>query len=407
MHRNAVWFFVATILIWKPWPVAGRSVSAYTWEQSTCVAGCTPSRQVAYIAADGDIHELYNIAGTGWADADLTAITGGPPPSAGSPLVGHSWEIANSKSVAYIADDGHIHELYVDTYDQSWYHADLTALALGAPLAAGTPLAGYSFESGGSKQVAYIAADGHIHELYVFWHGDGWHDADLTLLTGSSRPPDISRPLVGFSSEAYGAKQVAYIDTGGVLHVLEADRGSGWHEVPCIPLACPLTGPPHVPPGSPLAGYSWDASSTWLWNLDYLGDGHRLIEVSPVLSSRNLTSVTGSPLPSSASPLAAYGSSRTGLINSAQIVYTTDDGDIHELSFFPNNTWAPADLTFLTGAPQPDGTVLLGYSSEVAGPSKQVVYTTADGHIYELYWAPGGAWTPTDLTGSTGAPPAQ
>ena len=100
---------------------------------------------MAYIATDGDIHELYVKVGGGRAEADLTAA---PQPAAGSPLAGVALEWGRSKQVAYIAADRHIHELFAFP-DSGWLHADLTALALGPPVADGSPLAGGTHSAAG------------------------------------------------------------------------------------------------------------------------------------------------------------------------------------------------------------------------------------------------------------------
>jgi hypothetical protein len=45
-------------------------------------------------------------------------------------------------------------------------------------------IATYAWEKGGTKQVVYRAADGHIHELFVAV-GGSWSHADLTQMTGA------------------------------------------------------------------------------------------------------------------------------------------------------------------------------------------------------------------------------
>ena len=89
---------------------------------------------------------------------------------------------------------------------------------------------------------------------------------------------------------------------------------------------------------------------------------------------------------------------------SKQIVFTTGDGHIHELYVNVGGAWNHADLTALAGAP-PATLVVNGYGWE-AGQSKQIVFTTGDGHIHELYVNAGGAaWNHADLTALAGAPP--
>ena len=42
-------------------------------------------------------------------------------------------------------------------------------------------IAAYAWEKGGTKQVVYRAADGHIHELFVA-EEEAWSHADLTQI---------------------------------------------------------------------------------------------------------------------------------------------------------------------------------------------------------------------------------
>jgi hypothetical protein len=87
---------------------------------------------------------------------------------------------------------------------------------------------------------------------------------------------------------------------------------------------------------------------------------------------------------------------------SKQVVYTTSDGHVHELSVTVGGAWQHADLTAITGAPV--GNLMGdGYSWET-GRSKQVLYRTDDGHLHELSVTVEGAWQHADLTAITGAP---
>jgi hypothetical protein len=63
---------------------------------------------------------------------------------AGSPLSGYEWAAGNSKQVVYLDGAGHVHELFVTT--GAWAHADLSALAGAPPAVAGSPLSGYQWD---------------------------------------------------------------------------------------------------------------------------------------------------------------------------------------------------------------------------------------------------------------------
>src|SRR6266404_360269 len=108
-------------------------------------------------------------------------------------LVGYSWEAGQSKQVVYLTADGHIHELYVGLGGGSWQHADLTALA-GAPRAEALGN-GYSWEVGKSKQVVYLTDRDRIHELYVGL-GGSWQHANLTNIADA--------PLAFILGNGYG-----------------------------------------------------------------------------------------------------------------------------------------------------------------------------------------------------------
>jgi hypothetical protein len=101
--------------------------------------------------------------------------------------------------------------------------------------------------------------------------------------------------------------------------------------------------------------------------------------------------------PTTAPPALAAGEA-----GAKQVVYTTADKHIHELSVTVGGSWQHADLTQLTGAP----IVYVGLSAYAweAGGSKQVLYKTADNHIHELYANVGGSWQHADLTQLTSAP---
>jgi len=49
-----------------------------------------------------------------------------------------------------------------------------------------TAIAGYEWKAGGSKQVVFLTANGHIHELFVSV-GGSWSHVDLTQMTGAPR----------------------------------------------------------------------------------------------------------------------------------------------------------------------------------------------------------------------------
>lgn len=81
------------------------------------------------------------------------------------PLIGYDWPVGQSKQVAYISQDHHIHELSIRKGGR-WQHADLAQRA-SAPLAGSRFLVGSAWPEAGMKQVAYLTQDGHVQELWT------------------------------------------------------------------------------------------------------------------------------------------------------------------------------------------------------------------------------------------------
>ncbi len=92
-----------------------------------------------------------------------------------------------------------------------------------------------------------------------------------------------------------------------------------------------------------------------------------------------------------------------------QIAYTSpmSNGHIHELVLLQDHSWTYEDIMEQPkAAPPSDGTALAGYGSKASG-SKYVVYTAADGHIHELAAGLVGSWRYTNLTQTAQADPAE
>jgi hypothetical protein len=310
-------------------------ITAYSWPSS---------KQVSYLTqADDHIHEIYfDFGGSQWKHADLTQLAGAPPCSY-RVMSGYGWNKASTKQVAYVTADGHIHELYVGV-GGSWKHADLTQIT-GAPSNAGSLISGYSWENGDTKQVVYKDVNGHIHELYV-GVGGSWKHADLTQLAGA--PVASGHFLAGFAWEEDNTKQVTYVTNDGHIHELYVS-----------------------------------AKTSWKW------------------THADLTIITGSPTGIAiGESFAAYAWPDGG---TKQVAFLGSGCHIHELYVGVGGSWKHADLTQLAGAPDPDTSGYFSGYSWKAGKSKQVVYTTGDGHVHELYVQVGGLkqWKDFVLPGLT------
>ena len=133
------------------------NLSGYDWPQGG-------TKQIAYVDGQSHMMELFVGFGDLWQSADLTVLTGAPPPD-GSAFAGYAWSAGGTKQVAYRDQKSHIIELFV-ARDSPWQWVDLTALT-GAPLLHQKPLTGYAWVWGATKQVAYVDDHGHMIELHV------------------------------------------------------------------------------------------------------------------------------------------------------------------------------------------------------------------------------------------------
>lgn len=197
--------------------IEGAALAAYAWEANK-------SRQVVYISGDGHIHELaVSLAGI-WSHTDLTDLTGAPLAD-GVTLVAFAWETAGTKQVIYTGNHGTIYELIAGV-DTAWQYTDVMSLT-SAPLVDGSALAAFAWETGGTKQVVYVGADHHVHEVMMEKRGR-WVYTDLTERIGA---PDASNEvIVGHEWSDQFAKHVVYLDTleNPHIHSLLLKHGSDW-----------------------------------------------------------------------------------------------------------------------------------------------------------------------------------
>lgn len=195
----------------------GTTLAAYAWETRR-------AKQVVFVSGDGHIHELMLAVGSTWNHSDLTDLTGAPLAD-GSTLAGYAWEGGDAKQVVYTGNNGNVYEL-VARADNKWRYVDLTSLT-SAPLASGSALAGFAWETGETRQVVYVGSERHIHELRMDLNGS-WTHMDLTHLTGA--PAASNGVIAGHEWTSQFAKHIVFLDTGENPHIhsLLLKHGSSW-----------------------------------------------------------------------------------------------------------------------------------------------------------------------------------
>jgi hypothetical protein len=348
------------------------------------------TKQVAYMNEEGHIHEMYVSVGHEWREADLTELVSAPRASDATTMVGYAWSERKTKQIAYMDRNHHIQELSVGI-GGNWEYHDLTMMAH-APLADGSVLTAFSWEAGHTKQVVFLDSNYHVQELHMGPNGN-WQVADLTALTNAPLADGAS--MIGFEWPVAGTKQIGYIDHNGHIQELSISPGGQWR----VTDLTALTNAPLADLGNlsvSLTGCAWAAGKTKQF---IYRDRHGHIQELFVSNGSNwrvadLTALTNASPANSLGGLCAFEWPEE---NTKQVAFV--DGNYHmcELYVSAGNAWQMADLTNITHAPRVLQRALAGFSWS-AGHTKQIVYVGPHNSIQELSVTPGGQWQVANLT---------
>ncbi|MBV9947098.1 MAG: hypothetical protein JOZ69_09640 [Myxococcales bacterium] len=343
---------------------------------------------VDFLDPNGDVHELRRDASAGWADGDLTVLTGAPAAGTGSALDAYVGSDGDSH-VDFVDGAGHVHELHSGT--GGWVDEDLTAAATpddvpsaDPPVAAASPhaLAGYA-ETGynANRHVDFLDANGHVHDLFG---AASWVDVDLTARTHA--PPARAGSAIAGYWGSNGSQHVDYVDASLDVHELSIRPGGFWSD---LDLTAVATGAPAAP-GASLVGY-WGSddgqpipfgsnAGVHVDFVDLAGHVHQLQYRSGNLVDDDLTCAAhGTPAwPSSA--LAGY----RGGNGDQRVVFVDAGGAVRELSSASGAAWVEVDLTAGTGNVAPVS-MTAGLAAFAAGDgSRHVDYVTTNGGVTDL-----------------------
>lgn len=335
---------------------------------------------------------------SGWSAADLTAITKGPK-SIGAPIayVTNLPGQGPAARVVHLTDDGvgdkWIEELSLDT--AGWHANNLTAL-LDAPASSPSAPSGYSTNQPGQGPVGRLVFrtwDDEVQELSL--DGSGWHQADLTTITGAPQAASGPSTYTTNSWSQGPIARVVYLTRTGAVEELSLDAW-GWHAADLTA----ITGAP----SSVSAPLGYGAAFGAFARVVYLTATGHVEQLSLDIngwSALDLSALTGAPAGVSA-PF-GYGTAQLGTGAFVRVVYQTGAGHVEELSQELGQTWKATDLTALTGAPSGGWPKAYVTSLTGQGPVARVVYQTNGNHIEELS-TDGAAWHANDLTAISGGP---
>lgn len=248
---------------------------------------------INYISSDGHVHELVGRVGGNWKNNDLTALSKGTPASSKSALNGY-WSHNGREYVHFISGNGHVHELTYSTTDRHWSDRDLTSLSGGTSAGSGSALVGYA-GSDGSLHINFVAANGHIHEFYYV--SGAWSDNDLTTLSGGGSA--VSRSALAGYLGSDGSVHVNFIAARG--HVHELYWLNGWSDNDLTSLSQGTV----ASAKSALSAYLGSGNSIHVHFIDGKGHIHELTW-SNGWSDRDLTSLSRGTSAVSGSALTGY-----------------------------------------------------------------------------------------------------
>jgi hypothetical protein len=273
-------------------------------------------------------------------------------------------------NVVYRDAEGRLHELWQKGTESGT--SNLTQLADNAIRAAGDPRP-YIATTDGLLVALYRGMDGHVHSLY--WSTDA---VRRDALSGTAGAPKAAGNPVGYVQKD-GTNVVIYRSGDGHLHELwwTGTNPPGTGDLTAASGAIAAAGDPE-----PYINANSGENIVAYRGTD--GHIHTLYWLTDDVTHENLSGFAGSP--KAAGDPVAYYTSRDDV---HQITYRSHDGHLHELWWNGNNPVSHWDLTTASAGAPPAASDPAAYYS-VGTNTKHVIYRSADGHLNEIWWVPGG-----------------
>ncbi len=189
-----------------------------------------PDRMVFYVGSDQHVHDLeWSNNGAGWQTFDLSVLTGGVNVANGGSLTSFLDTMNPDRMVFYVGSDQHVHDLEWSNNGAGWHNFDLSTLTGGVAVANGGSLTSFLDTMNPSRMIFYVGSDQHVHDLEWSNNGAGWHNFDLSALTGGVNVAN-GGSLTSFLDTMNPDRMVFYVGSDQRVHDLEwSNNGTGWH----------------------------------------------------------------------------------------------------------------------------------------------------------------------------------
>jgi RHS repeat-associated protein len=371
----------------------GTPHTAASGSPLTSVVTSDSSSHTFYVDSSRHIYQIYWSSASGWVNEDLTAITDNTPAGSGSGLTS-TLMLNGSVHVFYLGSNQHIYDLSWSSA-QGWANYDLSAITGNILAAAGSALSSAAMSDGtsdGSVHVFYFGTNQHVYD--ISWSGgQGWANTDLSTITGNTLAAAGSS-ITG-SVMTNNSLGIFYLGSNQHVYNISWSSAAGWGN-------SDLTGNTPVATGSKLTSLA-PASGAVLELVFYEGTNQHIYSTFystsiPGWQTQDLTASTGNTL-------AVIGSALTSTIVSGNwyVEYIgASNQHVYTLNF-NGSIWANADLDSAAGstvvAGAGSGLSTVGSADNLY---MHVFYLNGNQHVYDLYYNVGlPGWQSADLTGSS------
>jgi RHS repeat-associated protein len=183
---------------------------------------------IFYVGADQHIYSMVNGSAGGWANADLNATAGST--ALASPSTGLTSFPNSNEYMFYVGTNQHIFCLFWSPANTTgWASADLTAITGNTPAASNSAMT--STVSFGAVHIYYLGANQHVEDIYFT---NAWNNADLNAITGS--PLAGSGSGITAFADNYG-EHIYYVTGNQHVENLLWSSGAGWNVYDMMGLA--------------------------------------------------------------------------------------------------------------------------------------------------------------------------
>jgi hypothetical protein len=292
-------------------------------------------QHIAYVDDDGLIHELFYFIGRDgvWHHNLPSAAAGSVPVNPWTSPTSWYTTPENVQHIAYAGDDFLIHELfYFIGGDGVWRHNLPSAAAGSMRVRAGTSPTSWYTTPENVQHIAYVGHDLLIHELFYFIGGDGvWRHNLPSAAAGSVSVRNGTSPTSWYTTPE-NIQHIAYVGDDGLIHELFyfIGRDGAWHHN--LPSAA-AGSVPVLPGTSPT---SWYTTPENVQHIAYVGDDLLIHELFYFIGGDGVWrhNVPGAapgavPVLPGTSPTSWY----TTPENVQHVAYVGDDLLIHELFY--------------------------------------------------------------------------